>query len=284
MHEARRIWFINNAASGSNDVALLAECEKLCGQNALTIAHRTSFPEQELPTPDVLDAAGIDLVTIYAGDGTVNATLHALAGWSGAVLVLPGGTMNLFYHRLFGKAELAEVLMAVAAGEAQPRRPAIISAPCGNAYAGLLAGPGTAWNDVREAMRSKDPLQMASGAQAALAETLFGDMLACEEPPLGRRDGYPLLLLTPTEAGIVVEAYHAETASEYLEQAAALARRDFRNGPHERLGTARSLTLANVAGGNFGVLVDGEPCEVDGPTRFALVECDVHLLATVADA
>ncbi len=283
MTDTRRIWLINNAASGSNDAVQLAECERLLGEHGFAIAQRTSFPDQELPSPALLDAAGIELAAIYAGDGTVNAALEALTGWHGAVLVLAGGTMNLLYHRLFGEAELAEVLAAVASDQAHRRRPAMISAPCGNAYAGLLAGPGTAWNDVREAMRANDLLKLASGAQAAVAETLNGDMLACEEPRLGRREGYPLLLLTPTEAGIIVEAYHAETASEYLEQAAALARRDFREGPHDVLGTVEGVTLANVAGGAFGVLVDGEPRDCPGATRFALAPSGVDLLATVTD-
>ncbi len=283
MSEYRRTWLINNKASGSNDADALRACEGLCKRHGLAICHRTTFPQEELPNPEMLDAAEIDLVTIYAGDGTVNATLEALAGWQGAALILPGGTMNLVYHRLFGDAALAEAIAGAADGRARRFRPNVIDSRCGRAYAGLLAGPGTAWNEVREAMRSSAPLEMAAEARAALDETLHGECIRCEAPDLGRREGYPLLLLSPQGGDIVVDAYHAEQAGEYLRQAFALVRREFREGPHDQLGRAASLTLANVAGGPVSVLLDGEPCDSEGPLQFALARCEVDLLATRTD-
>ncbi|KLE34301.1 diacylglycerol kinase family protein [Aurantiacibacter luteus] len=277
------IWLINNEASGSNDEDALGLFENACADCGLTVAHRTVFPNQDLPTAEVLDAAGIETVAIFAGDGTINTVLETLAGWSGAVLVLPGGTMNLLYHRLFGDMETADALAAVAEGRALRRRPGVIETDYGHAFAGVLAGPGTAWGDVREAMRSKGPLDMAAEARAAIAETLYGTMLRVDEPEMGKREGYPLLLLTPTDTGIEIDAYHAETAGEYLEQALALAKREFRDGPHDRLGKAERFVLASTARDGFGVLLDGEQCQVDGPTEFRLVPCQVDLLATVAD-
>ncbi len=43
------------------------------------------FPDEALPTPTELEAAGVGLVAAFAGDGTVNASVLALSGWSGAV-------------------------------------------------------------------------------------------------------------------------------------------------------------------------------------------------------
>ncbi|GGD62029.1 hypothetical protein GRI62_13530 [Erythrobacter arachoides] len=278
-----RLWLINNEASGSNDTDALTAFEGHCDTCGLKVAHRTIFPKQELPTVAMLEAAGIETVAVFAGDGTINAVLEALAGWSGAVLVLPGGTMNLLYHRLFGDAEMDEVLGAVARGGARRRRPGIIETASGHAYAGVLAGPGTAWGDVREAMRLKGPLEMAAEARAAIAETLFGSMLRVDKPQMGKREGYPLLLLTPTDEGITVDAYYAETAGDYFDQTLALMRREFRDGPHDRLGQADSFTLASTEHEGFGVLLDGEQCQVDGPTEFRLVRCEVDLLATRDD-
>lgn len=283
MGDKRRIWLVNNEASGSNDAAALAEFEGQCDNSGFAIAHRTVFPDQEIPTPAILDAAGLDLLAIYAGDGTVNAVLEALAGWKGTVLVLPGGTMNLLYHRLFGDAELNEVLAAVACGNAAPCRPAIVESDCGRAYAGLLAGPGTAWADVREAMRWKAPLEMAADAREAIAETLYGNMLRVEDPALGRPEGYPLILLTPRNGTIECDAYYADNAAEFFDQTLALVRRQFREGPHEQLGTGSRFVLSSVEGGGFGVLLDGEGCNVEGPTEFRLVDCPVDLLATCPD-
>jgi len=283
MDGERAIWLVNNASSGSNDDKALAALDACCGEHGLRVAHRTVFPTQDLPSPAMLDAAGIDLVAVFAGDGTINSLIGELAGWSGAVLVLPGGTMNLLYHRLHGERALEEVVAAVGRGEAVRRRPSVIRSPYGNAYAGMLAGPGTSWGRVREAMREAAVVELAGSTATAIEETLTGEMIRCVEPPLGRREGYPLLCLEPGDEAIEVVAYYAETAGQYLEQAWALLRRNFREGPHEVLGHPRTLRLASTQGNPFGLLVDGEQAEAAAEVEFALAACEVDLLATEAE-
>jgi len=283
MDGERAIWLVNNASSGSNDDAALAALETCCGEHGLRVAHRTVFPAQDLPSPAVLDAAGIDLVAVFAGDGTINSLIGALAGWSGAVLVLPGGTMNLLYHRLHGDRSLEDVVAAVAGGESVLRRPGVIRCPSGSAYAGLLAGPGTAWGRVREAMRDGAAVELAGSTAAAIDETLTGEMIRCVEPVFGRAEGYPLLCLEPGDEAIEVVAYHAETAGQYLEQAWALVRRNFRAGPNEVLGHARNLRLASTQGNPFGLLIDGEQAEAAPEVEFALAAAEVDLVATEPD-
>lgn len=280
MNALRPIWLVNNASSGSNDDAALAALETACGEHGFRVAHRTVFPEQDLPTPAILDAAGIDRVAVFAGDGTINTVIAGLAGWDGAVLVLPGGTMNLLYHRLHGARTLDETVAAVARGEATIRRPSVIRSHHGDAFAGVLAGPGASWGRVREAMREANVVELAAGTIEAIEQTLTGEMIACTAPPLGRREGYPLLCLTPCESGIEVEAYYAETPGEYLEHAWALLRRNFREGPHDELGQAQTLRLASTEGNPFGLLIDGEPADAAPEVEFALAACEVNLLAT----
>jgi len=279
MTQHRKLWLITNDSSGSNDAAAHDAIETSCNSSNFSIAGRTRFPADPLPTPEGLDEAKVDLLAIFAGDGTLNSAIGAVAGWRGSVLVLPGGTMNLLYHRLFGELTMEEALIAVGNGSAQPRRPGIVKCPMGEAYAGTLVGPGTAWNDVREAMRAGDLVDLATDAQAALAETLSGEAVACYDPPLGRDEGYPLLMLTPQDDAIELVAYHSETPLDYLKQAAALVLRDFRQGPHEVLGRGESFTIGGPAGRGFGVLLDGEPVHADKPVQFTLARIDVDLLA-----
>jgi diacylglycerol kinase family enzyme len=279
----REIWLVNNASSGSNDDDALAGLETCCAEHGLRVAGHTVFPAQDLPTPGVLDAAGIDLVAVFAGDGTINSLIEALAGWAGAVLVLPGGTMNLLYCRLHGDRPMEEVVAAVVRGEARVRRPGVIRSSFGNAYAGMLAGPGTSWGRVREALREAALVELAQTTIEAIDESLTGEMIACAEPPLGRREGYPLLCLEPGDEAMEVVAYHAESAAAYLEQAWALLRRNFREGPHELLGTARKVRLASTRGNPFGLLVDGEQANAAPEVEFALAASPVDLLATRAD-
>ncbi|RPF71416.1 acylglycerol kinase family protein [Aurantiacibacter spongiae] len=283
MADDRPLWLIHNADSGSNAPPALQAFHDSCEECGLRVAHTTDFPEQDLPTGAMLDTAGIETVVVFAGDGTINAALDALSGWSGSALILPGGTMNLLYHRLFGELEMEEAIDAFARGRARRRRPGIIASELGNAYAGLLAGPGTRWNTVREDMRGTDIVDMPAHIGEAFNETLSGDPIRCTDPDLGRREGYPLLLLTPHDDHCDVTAYHAETVGEFLEQTWALVRRDFREGPHDLLGRETALTLQGVEHGGFGVLLDGEPQRAKGPVRFALAEAGLDLLSTLDD-
>ncbi len=284
MTDKRAIWLVNNSASGSNDEGALGALEQCCGEHGFHVAHRTIFPAQDLPTPAILDAAGIDRLAVFAGDGTINSTLAALAGWGGAVLILPGGTMNLLYHRLHGEREMEQVVARAASGDCRMHRPGIIRSEQGSAYAGLLAGPGTSWNRVREAMRKTAIVEMAENTVAAIQETIGGELIACVEPPLGQPEGYPLLMLDPLEDAIEIVAFHAKSPGDYLEQGWALLRRNFREGPHEVLGRVGQLRLGSTRGGAFGLLIDGEPANAGASAEFTFTQCEVDLIATQPDA
>ena len=95
MNRFDRAWLIVNASSGSNTPVALEELQTALGDRGIAVERRIDFPGDELPDPAALDAANVPLLVIYTGDGTLNAALARLGGWSGAVLVLPGGTMNL---------------------------------------------------------------------------------------------------------------------------------------------------------------------------------------------
>lgn len=283
MAGAQSICLVVNEASGSNDEEAQRHLSRCCGSAGLRIARTVRFPEEPLPTAAALDAARVGLVAVFAGDGTVNALVLALSGWGGAVLVLPGGTMNLLYHRLHGERELDEVVALAASGEAKATRPGVIACRAGTALAELLAGPGTGWYEVREAMRAGDVPALAAGAASALGDTLGAPGICCRDPELGRAEGYPLVSLTATDRGIAVAGFYAETPGEFLQGGWAVVSRRFREGPHDELGVAPRITLSSTAGEPFGMLIDGEKAESPGAEQFRLVPCAVDLLATVSD-
>ena len=239
-----------------------------------------NFPDDDLPTPEQLDDSNVKLVIIYTGDGTLNAAISKLAGWGGAVLVLPGGTMNLLSKRLHGDFANADIMTVVAAGGARRQRVSKVVSPCGEAYAGLLAGPATKWGAVREAMRDLDIAGMASKASEALDKSTGQSLVRAADPPLGSREGYPLIELTPGEHGIQLDGYHANDAAEFAQQTWALLRRQFREGPHDRLGIVGSVTLENLDGSPLEILVDGEMCDASQGVTFRVAKSDVDLLAT----
>ncbi len=280
MERFAHAWLLANAASGSNTPAALEELSSCLADRGIAVDRLLSFPGDALPAPSDLDNAGVPLLIVYTGDGTLNAALSQVNGWGGAVLVLPGGTMNLLSRRLHGNHTAAEIVSVMATGGSRRRRVTRIAGDCGDAYAGLLAGPGTHWGMVREAMREFDIAGIASGAAEALAKSTGEAAVRAAVPPLGKREGYPLIDMTPGEHGIQVNGYNATTAGEWAQQGWALLRRQFREGPHDRLGIVDEMTLENVDGSRVEVLLDGERCEAGPRATFRVALSEVDLLAT----
>lgn len=191
--------------------------------------------------------------------------------------------MNLLYHRLHGERPIDEVVRLAALDKTARIRPGVVTCGAGTALVDLLAGPGTSWFDVREAMREADPVAVADSAAPALGKTLAAPAIACRKPPLGRAEGYPLVMLTPQDNGIRVSGFYAETPGEFLQGSWAVLRHRFRDGPHDELGVVEQVTLASTAGEPFGILIDGERAESPREQVFRLARCAVDLLATVSD-
>jgi hypothetical protein len=280
MINGKTIWLAVNAASGSNsDVAVAALDESFREENC-PIVRRIGFHEEGAPDIAELRREGVDVLVIFTGDGTVNALVTALYGWEGAVLVLPGGTMNILAHRLHGDAQPAEIVARVAAGLARRVRPTLVRSRHGDGLSGILAGPGTAWAQVREAIRDTDVVGTISSAAGAIGESTAGSNVHCREPACGRAEGYSAIQLVPEADGFAVEGYYAETLGDYAKQGIALLRRNFREGPHDRLGHRRSVRLACSEGEDMGLLIDGEPRDAANEETFVLARCGVDLLAT----
>ncbi len=276
-------WLVVNPASGSNTEGCGESLSAAFAARGMAVERVIAFPDDPLPDPAALDAAGIGMVAVYTGDGTINALVNHLAGWDGAVLVLPGGTMNLLPLRLHRTADYEAILDIVAAGGALARRPASVRSPAGVAFAGLMVGPGTVWNRVRETMRAGAITETAKETLAALRKTTAGPGILLADRPAAREGGYPLVELTPGEHGVQIEGYYAEAPLEYAEQAWATLRHRFREGPHDRLGLAESVTLASLDGSPLPCLIDGEPGECPSGSCFRVEPCGVDLLATAHD-
>lgn len=276
-------WLVVNPASGSNTDGCGETLSAAFAARGMTVERVIAFPDDPLPDPATLDAAGIGMVAVYTGDGTINALVNHLAGWSGAVLVLPGGTMNLLALRLHRTTDYEAILDIVAAGGALARRPECVRCPAGVAFAGLLVGPGTVWNRVRETMRAGAITDTAKETLAALRETTSGPGILLADRPAAREGGYPLVELTPGEHGMQIDGYYADAPLDYAGQAWATLRHRFREGPHDRLGLTDSVTLVSIDGSPLPCLIDGEPAECPSGACFRVEPCGVDLLATAHD-
>ncbi len=149
----RKLWFITNIKSGTATPAKADAIAAVFAEHGLTLVGRTAFPNDALPTPESLDAAGVDTAVLFAGDGTINAAVAGLAEWRGAVLILPGGTMNMLAKLLHGSTDPAAIVAAAIARGRTIALP-VVDLPEHRALVGLILGPAANWVRARELVRA----------------------------------------------------------------------------------------------------------------------------------
>lgn len=280
MGQATRTWLIFNPDSGGNDEEAAALLERAFADAGHDISRKVSFPEENVPTPEELEQGLVDVLAVFAGDGTVHAVVTRVYGWNGAVLVLPGGTMNQLSKRLHGDVPAAEIVDRLARTSPRRVRPRVVRSRHGEGLTGVLAGPGAIWNEVREALRAARVLEMVSRTTEAIAWSASGPKVICLGVDRGREGGYAAITVTPHENGLEVKGYYAETLGDYAGQGIALLNRNYRDGPHDELGTHQEVRLVCPEGEPIGLLIDGEPFEGGSEERFILATCEVDLLET----
>ena len=237
-----------------------------------------TIPDEPQPDRAALEAADVDLLAIYTGDGTINGVVTQLYGWAGHVLVLPGGTQNLLAKALHGDVAAAEIVAAAGEGRAAPVIRHLIRTSQGDALCEVLAGPGAKWSDVREAMREGDLGGMAATLGEAIGQSAGGTPVQIVEPALGKPEGYPAVLVHPAGEQMIVDGYGAETMADYAKQGLALLRRDFREGPHDELGDHHAIVCRSDE--PIELMIDGERMTGGRHERFEIHKCPVEFLAT----
>jgi len=101
---------VANVASGSVGPTAPAELEKLLADFGVTARVRTPAPGQLIDQLKAAVDAAPDVLITLAGDGTVRAAAE-LVGADGPMLVpLPGGTMNMLPHAVYGQRSWQDAL------------------------------------------------------------------------------------------------------------------------------------------------------------------------------
>jgi len=277
MSDAPTTWLVINSASGSYSEEAVAALEQAFADAGHPLAETVTIPDHEAPDRAALEAAGVDLLAIYTGDGTINGVVTGLYGWSGKVLVLPGGTQNLLAKSLHGDASAEDIVAALGRGELGCESRHMVRTSQGDGLCEVLAGPGARWSDVREAMREGDIGGMATSLGEAIGESAGGLAVKIVEPALGKPEGYPAVRVFPEQGALGVEGYGAETLAEYAQQGLALLRRDFREGPHDELGQHACVICR--CDQPIDLMIDGERMTGGSEERFELRECPIEFLA-----
>lgn len=160
MAEDPILWLVVNSASGSNDAGAVAAVTDALAAAGRAPARIVDIQSESLPSDAALAAAGVGVLAIFAGDGTINALVTGLVGWGGKVLVLPGGTANLLSRSLHGDRDAVQIAALLGAARAVRRN--AVRCSQGFALIELLAGPGAVWSDVREGLREGDIAEVAA--------------------------------------------------------------------------------------------------------------------------
>ncbi|WP_237164855.1 diacylglycerol kinase family protein [Paraurantiacibacter namhicola] len=274
-----------NSASGSYSQEAVERLVAVLEGGQVDVAKTYQLPDDDVPGGKDLDDEGLDCLAVFAGDGTINLAIQALSGWDGALLPLPGGTMNLLCARLHGEDAGAEEIAArFAAGDFRRSCEPVVRNGTRISLVAIACGPGTHWYHVREAMRDvpEDGSlgDLANETRDAVGLSVNGPMVTCADPKLGREEGYPVIELEPHEDGLRIVAYTAQDFAGYAKQGLAILMRRFREGPHEVLGHARRVRIASLEEGGMDMSFDGEPASGDAAELFTLERCPVQLVAT----
>lgn len=201
------LWFITNPNSGTTSHAKCDAMEAVFEERGLTLAGRTNFPQDALPEGAALDAAGVDTVVLFAGDGTINAALRALAAWEGAFLILPGGTMNLLAKALHDETDPHKIIHAAHGCDRRVALPYIVAGEH-RAFVGLILGPAASWFRAREVVRKGRFGRLAAAVRGAWRATFHRRGVRVEGArALG--DRYQAVFVTPTLEGLEVAAVDA---------------------------------------------------------------------------
>ncbi|WP_010544247.1 diacylglycerol/lipid kinase family protein [Sphingomonas elodea] len=201
------LWFITNPNSGTTSEAKCDALEAVFGERGLTLAGRTRFPADPLPTPAALDAAGVDTVVLFAGDGTINAALRALAAWRGAFLILPGGTMNLLAKALHDETDPHKIIHAAHGCDRRVALPYIVAGEH-RAFVGLILGPAASWFRAREVVRKGRFGRLRAAVRGAWRSTFHRRGVAVTGAR-GLGDRYQAVFVSPAPDGLEVTAVDA---------------------------------------------------------------------------
>ena len=263
-----------NSQSGSYDAATCEAIEALCRDHGAPLAATFELPDADLPDAAALRAESIDLLIVWTGDGTINAAATGTDGWDGALLPLPGGTLNLLSKALHGDRPAADILADALAGKGRRRPVPTIRSGTATAFITIVAGPATRWAEVRETMRQEGLIEASRAAPEALDEMLNAPGVRVA----GHAAEYPAVILTPAQDGLRADGILTEGTGDVLRHGLAWLGGDFRDGPSEAITTAATIILESDR--PISLEYDGELDEISSPARFSLGTSGVDFVAT----
>lgn len=267
------IWLIANSKSRTTDADVIDQACGLIKAEGVELEQRIDLSEADLPDA----SAGLpDMIVSLGGDGTANAVIERYGADDGPrLLILPGGTMNLLSGKLHGDADIGDIIER-AFSFGRERRLPLIKGPDFQSFVGMIAGPATAWGEVREDIRAGAVEDLADDVREALSATFEapGVRLA------GEAESHAALFVEPLAHGLAAHAIHADSLADLALHGWAWLNRDFLGGPTVELARGERLTLESERG-EAALLVDGERCRAASPLVLDWAQCPARFIGTL---
>lgn len=266
-------WLIANSKSRTTDAGVIDESCRLIEAEGIALERRIDLSDEELPDA----STGLpEFIVSLGGDGTANAVIERYGADDGPrLLILPGGTMNLLSGKLHGDADIGEVIGRAFSLGRECRLP-LIKGPDFQSLVGMIAGPATAWGEVREDIRTGAIEDLADDVREALSATFEGPGMLLA----GEAESHAALFVEPLADRLAAHAVHADSLADLALHGWAWLNRDFLGGPTEELARGERLTLESERGG-AALLVDGERCGAASPLILDWAQCPARFIATL---
>lgn len=233
-----------------------------------------------------VDAAP-DLLVVLAGDGTARAAAE-LCGPNGPLVApLPGGTMNMLPHAVYGQRPWAEALtLALESGEARTLGGGEVE---GHRFlCAAILGPPALWAPAREAVRAGKVRLAWKRGQHALGRAFTGRLRYTLDGG-GREKTEALVVMCPVASkALDSDASTLEAAALNVRGAGALLRLgvnailgDWRDDPdvaHEPCSVIRVWSPRAIP-----ALLDGETVRLSGLTEIRYEPAITRVLALPRD-
>lgn len=263
-----RVEVVTNVASGSVGKDAPAQAEAILAAHGVEgRVHAPGEGELNACLRDAIDARP-DAILVVAGDGTARAAAE-MAGPDGPMIApLPGGTMNMLPHALYGAIPWPEAMTACLTNG----KPRMISGGEINGrvfFVAAILGSPALWADAREAARAGRADLALMRAQRALRRAFSGRLrYVLDGRPKGKTEALSLLCplvsaeLDADEQALEAAALDPSSALDIFRLGISTVTGDWRNDPSVVVGRCRIGKA--WAGGRIPALLDGEPVRLDG--------------------
>ncbi len=223
--EIRRITAVVNAASGSVGPDAVDALRAILALREIDATVLAPDPHEIEETVRLAVDTRPDLLVVLAGDGTARLAAELCGPTGPLVAPLPGGTMNLLPHALYGGRPWREALMAALdIGVERNVSGGVIDGH--TFYCSAILGSPALWARAREAVRNGQLLEAWRRGAYALRRAFTGDIhYALDGGP--RRAAEAMVLISPLISKVMQEETALEVAALEMHSASEVFRLAF---------------------------------------------------------